>query len=144
MSYKAHKILEGLYQGGMPPGGPGLKDAGIDVLVLCAREWQDASQYEGIEVILAPGDDDRRPHRLLNFIDTWKNAGRLVAERVKAGKCVLVTCMQGLNRSGMVDAIAVRELTGWSGKRIVKHIQDSRPGALFNETFVNYIEKEFP
>jgi hypothetical protein len=144
MSYHANKILDRLYQGGRPPPGSGLKEAGIDVLVLCAKDHQDAGAYEGIEVILAPGDDDRRPHRLARFIDGWKEAGHMVAERVKSGKCVLVTCMQGLNRSGIVVALAVRELTGMPGKDIVEHIQARRANALFNETFAQYIVDSFP
>jgi len=144
MSYTANKIIDGLYQGGFPPGGDGLYKAGINVLVLCAKEHQDASFYEGVQVILAPGDDDRRPHRLARFIDGWKEAGRQTAAHVKAGNTVLVTCMQGLNRSGLVVALALRELTGWSGQRIVDHIQQHREGALFNDTFAQYIIDSFP
>lgn len=144
MSYQASKILDNLYQGGRPPGGTGLAEAGIQVLVLCAREHQDADMYPGVKVILAPGDDDERSHRLVRFIDRWKKAGRLVAEHVMSGHLVLVTCMQGLNRSGMVTALAMRELMGWSGPRIVEHIRHHREQALFNETFARYIEASFP
>lgn len=144
MPYTANKMHERLFQGGFPPGGDGLKLAGIDVLVLCAREHQDESFYEGIEVIKAPGDDDPRPQRLARFIDGWKLAGHMVAERVKAGKTVLVTCMAGLNRSGMVTSLALRELTGWSGKKIVEHVQESRASALCNDTFAQYIIDTFP
>lgn len=142
--YEAHKIIDHLYQGGFPPPGDGLSKAGINVLVLCAKDYQDASPYEGVEVILAPGADDHRHHRLLQTIDVWKAAANSAALHVKSGRNVLVTCMQGLNRSGLVNALVVRELTGWPGKRIVEHIQRSRPGSLFNTTFTDYIEKEFP
>lgn len=142
--YTANRIVDGLFQGGFPPPGDGLKQSGINVLVLCAKEWQDASAYPGVNVILAPGDDDRRPERLARFVDGWKRAGHEVAECVKAGNAVLVTCMQGLNRSGMVTAFALRELTGMSGKNIVVHIQKHRENALFNETFAKYIEDSFP
>lgn len=143
MTYKADKIVDCLYQGGKPPPGDSLKNAGVDVLVLCAREWQDASVYEGIEVILAPGDDDPRPHRLTRFIGTWQNAGLKVAEHVKNGKTVLVTCMQGLNRSGMVTSIALRHLLGWPGEKIVEHVQAQRQMALCNATFAMWIEDNF-
>lgn len=144
MPYTANKIIDRLFQGGLPPGGDGLKAAGVDVLVLCARENQDDSFYEGLTVILAPGDDDPRPHRLARFIDGWKEAGLQVAEHVKAGRTVLVTCMQGWNRSGIVTALALRELTGWKGSKIVKHIQNCRQGALCNATFAKYIIDTFP
>lgn len=142
--YKAHKIADRLYQGGRPPPGDGLKNAGIDVLVLCAEEWQDATMYPGVTVIHAPGDDDRRLSTLFRCLPTWQAAARQVIEHLKAGRTVLVTCMQGLNRSGMVTALALRELTGWSGQVIVKHIQDRRPNALFNDTFAHYIEDTYP
>lgn len=141
--YRAHKIAPNLFQGGLPPPGDGLKQAGVDVLVLCAAGFQDASAYEGIEVILAPGDDDSRPHRLARFIDGWKDAARVVVDRVKEGKNVLVTCYAGQNRSGLVVALAMRELTGKKGSDIVQHIQTSRPLALNNLTFVKYVEDAF-
>lgn len=144
MSYTANKILDRLYQGGYPPPGDGLKLAGIDVLVLCAREIQTASDYPGLIVVLAPGDDDRRASVLKTVLASWKDASDQVVDHVKAGRNVLVTCQAGLNRSGLVTGLAVRKLTGWSGSTIVKHIQKSRPGALFNETFAQYLIDSFP
>jgi len=144
MSYTADKIHDRLYQGGLPPGGDGLAKSGIDVLVLCAKEWQDASQYEGLTVICAPGDDDHRLHRLMRFIDSWKDAAHQVAEHVKAGRTVLVTCMQGLNRSGIVTAMALQEITGMHGEAIVEHVQSRRQDALCNSTFAQYIIETYP
>lgn len=144
MSYQAHKILDHMYQGGMPPPGEGLKNAGIEVLVLAAKEHQDAEAYEGITVICAPGDDDPRRHRLDRFIDGWRAAATQVVEHVRAGRNVLVTCMAGQNRSGLIVALAVRELTGWSGEKIVDHVSRSRPFALNNQTFANYICESYP
>lgn len=144
MSYTAHKILDGLYQGGMPPPGDGLAKAGIDVLVLSAREHQDFNAYEGLTVICAPGDDDARRHRLDRFIDVWRAAASQVVEHVKAGRKVLVTCMAGQNRSGLIVSLAVRELTGLSGKKVVEHVSGSRPFALNNKTFADYICESYP
>lgn len=144
MSYKADKIVDRLYQGGRPPAGDGLKNAGVDVLVLCAKEWQDAAAYEGITVICAPGDDDTRPHRLARFLPGWKDAAHQVVEHVRAGKTVLVTCMQGLNRSGIVTALALTELTNLSGDEIVDLVQTRREMALCNATFAQYIIDTFP
>lgn len=144
MSYLAHKLIDHLFQGGYPPPGDGLKNNGIDVLVLCAAGLQDASLFPGLEVICAPGDDDPRPHRLSRFIDGWIAAAHTAAARVKEGKNVLVTCAAGQNRSGLVNALIMREVTGLSGPEIVAHIQRSRPLALNNAGFVDYIEKTFP
>lgn len=144
MSYQAHKIADHLFQGGFPPPGDGLANAGIDVLVLAAAQHQDASLYPGVTVICAPGDDDARRHRLDRFIDGWRSAAAQVVEHVKAGRNVLVTCMAGQNRSGLITALALRELTGWSGKRCVEHISRQRPHALNNATFANYICECYP
>lgn len=143
--YQAHKLADRLYQGGYPPAGTSLHEAGIDVLVLCAMEWQDpdGTAYPGLTVIRAGGDDDTRLHRVMPYVGLWQHAARLVVRHLKDGKTVLVTCMQGRNRSGMVSAHVLRELTGASGADIVKHIQARRPGALFNPTFVSYIEDNF-
>lgn len=143
--YQAHQLADRLYQGGFPPAGPALRKAGIDVIVLCAMEWQDpqGDSYPGLTVIRAGGDDDTRLHRVMPYIGLWQHAARQVVQRYKAGKTVLVTCMQGWNRSGMVSAHVLRELTGAPGSEIVQHIQSRRPNALCNPTFVRYIEDNF-
>ena len=143
MTYKADKIYNHLFQGGWPPPGDGLAKAGIDVLVLCAQENQDAGAYEGVEVICAPGDDDERPHRFKNFINTWTFAAAKTAEYVRAGKNVLVTCVAGHNRSGLVTAIALHHLTNKAGEECIRHIQRHREGALGNELFVRYLTETF-
>jgi len=142
-SYKAHKLADRLYQGGFPPPGPALVKAGIDVLVLCAMEHQDARLYPGLTIIKAGGDDDVSLHKVLPYIPLWQSAARQVVQHLRDGKTVLVTCMQGWNRSGMVSAHVLRELTGAPGSQIVEHIQKRRPNALCNPTFVQYLEENF-
>jgi protein-tyrosine phosphatase len=143
VNYSADKIHTCLFQGGAPPTGDALAKAGIDVLVLCAAENQDASVYNDIEVICAPGDDDPRVSRMMQFVPIWTKAAALVAERVRTGKNVLVTCMAGQNRSGMVTAIALHYLTGMTGEECVEHLQSRRMWALHNDTFAKYIEETF-
>jgi protein-tyrosine phosphatase len=134
-------IYEGLYQGAWPPFGDELAKRGFEVLVLAAGENQHAELYTGLEVICAPGDDDARPERLKRFLPAWMSAAEAVADRLADGKNVLVTCMAGLNRSGMITAMALHLHTGWSGIECVGHIQNQRPMALCNETFAMWLEK---
>lgn len=134
-----NKIYEGLYQGSIPPPGTLLQEKKFDVLVLTAKDWQNAEAYPGVTVVLAPGDDDERPHRLERFLPTWKEAAKLVAEYVNQDKKVLVTCMAGQNRSGLVTALALHELTGWSGTICVQHVRSRRTGALCNATFEKWL-----
>lgn len=143
--YEASKIASCLYQGGMPPPGDGLARNGINVLVLCAADNQKyASEYLGVEVVCAPGDDSSAWPINENHLSAWKDAADIVVQRVKEGKQVLVTCMQGLNRSGIVTAMALCQLTGVSGEQAVNHIQNCRVQALCNPTFVRYIKETFP
>jgi protein-tyrosine phosphatase len=68
----------------------------------------------------------------------------LVVDRVKAGRNVLVTCMAGQNRSGIVTAMALCKLTGASGQECVDHVSRTRPFALNNRTFAQYVIDNFP
>lgn len=142
LKYDFDHIVDNLYQGAAPPFGDAVAKLGFDTLVLCAKENQREDLYPGIEVVLAPGDDDVRVERMMRDLPTWQQAAQIVAERVASGKKVLVTCMAGLNRSGMVTALALHQITGWSGKDIVEHIQASRDMALCNDTFADYIRSQ--
>lgn len=130
-----------LYQGSWPPGGDELKNAlGFDVVVLCAFENQgESNEYLDIEVVRAPGDDVEQWPIEEGDLNEWKAAARVVAQHVKAGKKVLVTCVAGLNRSGMVIALALHELYGWSGDRCIEHIQSHRADALFRKAFRRHL-----
>jgi protein-tyrosine phosphatase len=139
MNIDSYRIFENLYQGSIPPGGRIVSDAGFDVLVLCAWENQDPSHYEGLEVILAPGEDIKDSINDPQELETWKVAATTVYERLKEGKRVLVTCIGGYNRSGMVTAMAMHHVLGWSGTDIVDHIRRKRTGALHNRAFARWL-----
>ena len=62
-----------------------------------------------------------------------------VAKDIKAGKQVLVTCAAGINRSGLIVALALRLLTGWPGIKCVEEVRNKRVFALTNEDFVHFI-----
>lgn len=128
-----------MYQGSVPPRGRVLRDLGFDVLVLCADEHQFAEAYDGIEVVLAPTYDDEDPRVLQRFLPVWERAAAVVSDRIERGQKVLVTCRAGLNRSGMVSAMALHRLTGWSGERCVEHVQTCREHALCNQTFAQHL-----
>jgi protein-tyrosine phosphatase len=143
MNYEASKIGTGLYQGSFPPGGDVLSKGGINALVLCAADNQHAENYEGLEVILAPGDDSVAWPINPNHLAQWDNAAKRVVELVKSGQNVLVTCMAGQNRSGLVVAIALATLSGAKGRQVVDYIRNCRVHALNNEAFERYILERF-
>jgi protein-tyrosine phosphatase len=132
-----NQLVPGLFIGPVPPEGDTLATLGINVLVLCADENKDPSKYSNITVLVAPGSD-ADPMRAHDD-KRWYAAGIDVAQRVTAGQRVLVTCMQGQNRSGFVCAVAMHRLRGWSGTRSVQYVRKHRPNALWNNAFVRWL-----
>jgi hypothetical protein len=126
------QIIDGLYQGSAPSPGP---DAGkkFDALVLMAHEHQPTQkEFPGIEVLQA-GIWDARPSG--QDIQKAYKAAQWVATRLKAGKKVLVTCMAGLNRSGMVSAMSLI-MMGYPPKNAMALVKNARgPKALSNKHF---------
>lgn len=51
---------------------------------------------------------------------------------------VLVHCKQGINRASLINGM-ILWMKGMSGEEIVNYIRSKRPGALFNQNFVNYL-----
>ena len=70
--------------------------------------------------------------------DKLQAVGRLVAELVRTRHVVLVHCRMGFNRSNLVIATALTYL-GMSGAQALAHLQQIRPGALYNENFARYV-----
>ena|SRR5258706_2233389 len=61
-----------------------------------------------------------------------------LAELYRDGHRLLVHCSLGLNRSPLV-AGAVMHRLGWTGSAVVERLRERRPGALFNETYCDYL-----
>lgn len=78
--------------GSEPETGHMVKEAGFDLLVLCAEEFQPpASLFPGVKIIHAPLDDTDirfRPHDEA----TARSAAKRVADAMRAGSKVLVVC----------------------------------------------------
>lgn len=120
-------ILPTLAVGGKPPQGRGVALAGFDVLVFTAKQEQPPdTDYPGTLVVRRCGMVDRHPAEETTFQLAEGMAG-LVAEDVRRGRRVLVTCAEGRNRSTLVAAIALRRLTGLSGKEAMSVVKIARP-----------------
>lgn len=91
------------------------------------------SLFGPIEVIRCPIDDD------VDVPDAHYQAavgtGLQVADAVMADAKVLVTCMAGRNRSGLVSGVALHTLTGKSGRECANYIRGRRTNALTNPAF---------
>jgi len=64
---------------------------------------------------------------------------RDVVTAVTGGRRVMVACVGGRNRSGLVLALALRELLGCSGAEALRLVQARREDALNNETFARHL-----
>jgi protein-tyrosine phosphatase len=109
-----------LAQGSAPPPGMPLP---FDVVVLAAQEYQ--PELPGFHVLRVPLDDGPPPDKLTRA--RIRHAAREIADRVRLGQRVLVTCWQGRNRSGVLAGLALREL-GLPGQRAAGRIQRLRNG----------------
>ena len=142
----ADRIIPGVYQGSKPAlESQGqlvplpLHQAGFDSLVLAAEEFQPpARDYPGVRVLHVPFDDHE--NRLTE--EEWAEivgAADWAAGEVRAGRRVLITCWAGINRSGIITALTVMMLTGWSGAKAVIRVKQMRPGALRNRSFAAHV-----
>lgn len=117
---------------------------GFDVVVLMAQEHQPRSvELPGIRVVHCPIDDDPRGLSSRGYAAAEQCAD-LVASEVRSGRNVLVTCAAGLNRSGLVTALALRNMYRIPGVAAVAHVQSRRPGALSNSAFAEYVRDRLP
>ena len=135
------EVAPGLYVGSAPPAGASFPLDHIKVLVLCAKEYQPSAQvFPGLEVIRVPLDDAGRPPTSAEVQGAIQAAGE-VYSRLAQGKRVLVTCMQGRNRSGLTAALAMR-MAGATASRAVKAVRKARGSdALSNPYFVDIVKR---
>ncbi|KKN83834.1 hypothetical protein LCGC14_0294870 [marine sediment metagenome] len=62
-------------------------------------------------------------------------------QKIREGRRVLIHCDAGLNRSGLVTALVVMEITGMTGTQAISHVRVCRGStALFNPSFTDYLE----
>lgn len=134
----ATEIDPNLYQGREPRHSVDAKD--FDALVLCWEEGQPQwPRFSAFAIYHCPLQDDQRTMRSGDEAKAAA-AARWIIAKLDEGKRVLVTCMQGMNRSGLVTALTLHHRLGISGREAIKRIRSRRPGALYNPAFVAYLE----
>ncbi len=134
------EVHPGLFQGARPSRGDLVASAGFHALVLFDDTFQPPrTSFPGVRVLKCPFVDSRTLPITPEVMEVVLKTARRVARRVARGERVLVTCFAGQNRSGLVVAHALHKLTGWSGNRIVRHIQNVRQPSLTNAVFVRLI-----
>jgi hypothetical protein len=63
-----------------------------------------------------------------------------LAREITAGGSVLTMCNAGRNRSGLLSALIVRELTGLPGAAAMAVVRHHRPNAIANPNFERFLE----
>jgi len=86
-----------------------------------------------------PLDDSGDVQRDMAHLAEASAAADRVAAHLAAGRRVGVFCRAGRNRSGLVAALAIRRLTGWTGAQAMQRVKQLRPFALTNEHFARYL-----
>jgi protein-tyrosine phosphatase len=131
-----------------------LDDGGCLYLSPKITDWSHLSDREITVVIDLEGDLDHGVPTIPNHVlyiyfpiydedlpdlPKLQAVARLGAELVRSGHRVLSHCGMGFNRSALVAGLILLEM-GMSGDEVVRHLRKKRPGALFNETFANYLQ----
>ena len=103
----AYRVYENLWIGNAPQIGSPLSRY-FGALILCAEEYQLHQDLfgSGIQVIGAPLHDN---YDFMSRADmeVAVRAGGCTARLLREGRSVLVTCMAGRNRSGLICALAL-------------------------------------
>lgn len=73
-------------------------------------------------------------------LDRLHAVANLAATLIKRGDRVLSHCGLGLNRSALMAALILMYL-GMDSKSAAERCMERRPGALYNEVFLNYLLK---
>lgn len=138
--HAADRVHRNLWMGSAPHRWAPLREH-FNVLVLCAMEYQPRSAcFEGVRVIHAPLDDSAPTPREIRIAN---EAANRVVVALRDGQTVLVTCMQGRNRSGLVSALALKQL-GAPPSVAIKLVRRARgDDALANPYFVALIKDTY-
>lgn len=138
----ASRVSGNLWVGSAPPIGTRVASL-FDCLALCAAEYQVGPEcFHGAEVFRVPLNDDGTPMSEAEMKDAVMAAGRVIGW-LSRGKKVLVTCHAGLNRSGLVAALALCcRPGGLSPEEAVTAVRAARgPRAMRNPHFLEFLQK---
>jgi hypothetical protein len=142
---KAARIAQGLYQGPCPDSTEQVRRHGFHVLVFCAREIQPylpPDRAHGLHVLYVPLNDSAVDPMTDDEWSAAHSAGHEIARLTAGGARALTTCAMGLNRSGIVNAVALHYRFGVSGRNAVARVRMMRgANALHNPSFVARLYK---
>lgn len=80
------------------------------------------------------------PDGLLRKSGDLRELAYEMGQEILDGGTVLTMCNAGRNRSGLLSALIVRELYGWSGTDAMECVRHHRPRALANPVFEKFLQ----
>jgi len=129
-------------------------DAGRLFISPAINDWDVLTRHNVDTVIDLEGDIDEGvptcPNQCLYIyfpildedlpnLDKLHAVGDLGARIVMTGHRVLSHCGMGFNRSALVAGVILNKL-GMPGPDVVQRLRERRPGALFNDSFADYLQ----
>lgn len=142
----ATQVVSNLFIGSAPYAPDVAASRNFDHVVLCAREYQpDTKAFKQVQVVRVPFDDHSFSYPSMEELRAICAVSSQVADWIRKGRRVLVTCLAGHNRSGLVVATALLKLYPQVTPRIaVDHLRSVRgPKALSNPKFVDLLAKNY-
>lgn len=142
----ATRVIPNLFIGSAPYPADEALSRNFDHVVLAAREYQPESRLFGqVPVLRIPFDDNPFAYPSLDEQREICKTASQVAQWVSQGRRVLVTCLAGHNRSGLIVVTALRKMYPEVSPGIaVDHLRSVRgPRALSNKKFVDLILKDY-
>lgn len=126
--------------GAMPHRLETVWDHGFDYLFIAAAEhaWAKDIDSCNTRIGLLPLYD--QPSLTLWEKHKLTLASKFIAKLVRKGFKVLIVCNAGLNRSGLVTALTIKELLKINGLTASKLVRKARKGTLQNLTYRQYVE----
>jgi hypothetical protein len=158
MTFIADEIAPRLFMGPYPPAGPYVARAGFSTLILAAKRSEYRVLYglrkedpvelafPGVPVIfVADLDDDYSSPLTDQEFMRAQAAANAVVRTIRNQENALVTCVMGRNRSGLIVALALRQLGQWTGHQAVARVRLKRitraTNVLENPQFAGILEK---
>lgn len=139
--FEIYEIIPGqLYQRGKLHGlsvekrFDGLTHYGITHAVALAPTRPDGAIGAWVDYLHHPIPDSR-----LREGDYLLTLASTLADLIDMGGCVLTMCNAGRNRSGLLSALIVRELSGIPGAAAMDVVREHRPNALANPYFEAFL-----
>lgn len=109
-------------------------------VVVCTLRTPDPDMYHWAtnaparQYIVEPLSDGREVP-----VDRYNFVANRVIRQIQSGRIVLVHCIAGRNRSGLVSGLVARQLLKISGEEALAVVRKARPTALVNPVYEQYL-----